>query len=382
MSKRIIAFALTVMMLFACVCLPVNAEGETESFTPALSYTKQIKVLITENYVLTDSALAPFNVDVKLLDTNVIPLDGASTEHKLTIKSISSQRDGQEAVVYDPENPEPFLDVFRFTDVDADGNIIRASLPLNIELQIDFADDRIFGELGYEVTVTGFSAAPDLGIDIGDAVAVPTSIVNTYTVDEFPSLNNLTVASLSSKKFYNDSEKPELDGVAVNVLTSSGKTGTVTYGAGNAHMFTTLPDKNQKLVVGTEEVATFFYGQLISSIPVTVEHEWSKGFVSITTDKYTTNKPGYHAIVCNGCGEAHSAANHVPNEATWTRNNDQTFVANGTESTTCLDCGATLTRDVLGSADFNEAFANYHFLKVIFEYINFLLRIISNAGIN
>ncbi len=380
MSKKIIS-VIVAIMLFASVCIPVNGAESTEEFTPALSYTKNITIIVMENNILTDSALSVFGVDVKLLDTNVVPLDGASTQHKLTVKSITSQRDGEELVTYDPENPDPFLDVFRFTETDADGNIQRVALPLNIELQIDFADNRIFGELGYEVTVSGFSTPPDLGIDLGDAVAVPTDIVQTFTVDEFPKLDAILGSDTSEKKFYTDAEKPELDGVSVDVRTSAGETGKVTYGASNAHIFTTLPDKNEKLIVGTEEIATFFYGQMISTLPVTVEHDWSKYPVSITTDKYSDNKPGYHAIVCNGCSETHSPANHVPDSDNWKSNEDQTFVANGTESTICLDCGATLTRDTNGTADYNTAFANYHFLKVLFDYINVIFRILSAVGV-
>ncbi len=392
-SKRLFASLIAAILLFTSFCIPTVAADE--EFTPALSYTKKVNIVISSSNILTDSTLSPFGVDVKLLDTNIVALDGATTEHRVTIKSISSQRDGQELVTYDPENPEPFLDVFRFTETDEDGEIIRKSLPLNIEIQIDFADDRIFGELGYEITVSGFSTPPDLGIgiDIGDSVAVPTDIVRTYTINEFPTLVSLTPTSLPSKKFYTDAEKPELDGISINVETSAGEKGSVTYGAANAHAFTTVPEKSEKLIAGTEEISTFFYGQLISAIPVTVEHDWSNGFVSITTDKYipptvdaegnsSEGKPGYHAIVCNGCGETHSAAKHVVDENAWVYNNDQTFTSNGTSSTVCLDCGATLTMDVLGSADYNTAFENYHFLKVIFDYINMILRLISNAGIN
>ena len=63
----------------------------------------------------------------------------------------------------------------------------------------------------------------------------------------------------------------------------------------------------------------------------------------------------------------------------WTYNNDQSFTSNGTESSVCMDCGAVLTRDVFNSADYNEIFANYHFLRVIFDYINVLLRLINTA---
>ena len=42
----------------------------------------------------------------------------------------------------------------------------------------------------------------------------------------------------------------------------------------------------------------------------------------------------------------------------------------------------TLTKDVMGSAQFNTAFANYHFLRVILDYVNLILRLIGGAGIN
>ena len=70
------------------------------------------------------------------------------------------------------------------------------------------------------------------------------------------------------------------------------------------------------------------------------------------------------------------------NEICWTYNNDQTFTSNGTESSICMDCGAVLTRDVFSSADYNNIFANYHFLRVIFDYINTLLRILGAAGVS
>ncbi len=374
MSKKIIAVVLTAMLLFASVCIPAGA-ADGEEFTPALSYTKTESITIYQKYTLTDSVISPFGVDVKVNDQNIVALDGASSQHSFEVVSITSQRDGSEAVAYDPENPEPFLDIFRFEEGEE-----RKDLDIKVTLKFDFASEEVFGELGYDITINGFSAPPDLGIPgIGDMVAVPTAISATGTISEFPALSTLSIANPPTKKFYTDDEKPQLDGVSVNVTTSQGKSGVVTYGPDNAHMFTTLPDKNEKLVVGTESIATFFFGKTISTVPVSVEHAWSTGFVSITTDKYSETKPGYHARVCNGCGETHSAANHIPDDANWKSNEDQSFVGNGTESTTCIDCGATLTRDVFGSADYNDAFANYHFLRVIFDYINLILRLINGA---
>ncbi len=375
MSKKFLAFLLTALLLFASLCVPVSAEGE--EVAPAMSFTKTVNVLIDAENVLTDGALAPFNVDVELIDKNIVAFDGATPEHSLEILSITSQRDGQPLVTYDPENPDEFLDIFRFPEGEE-----RKALPLNVTFKVDFAYAEVFGDLGYQITVTGFSAPPDLGISIGDMVAVPTDIVHEGEIEEFPSLQSISVANASTKMIYTDAEYPELNGVAVNVVTSTGANGVVTYANSNAHMFTTFPAKNEKLTIDANQIVTYFYGIKLTTLPITVDHDWSKYPVSITTDKYTETKPGYHAIVCNGCGEAHTAEPHVADPSLWVSNNDQTFTANGTSSQPCQICGATLTKDDFGSADYNDAFANYHFLKVIFDYINLILRIISGAGIN
>ena len=112
-------------------------------------------------------------------------------------------------------------------------------------------------------------------------------------------------------------------------------------------------------------------------IPSNHTCKYSEGFVNITTYKYTEENPGYHAFVCEGCGETHNAQHHTPKYEEWTYNNDQTFIANGTESNVCSDCGTILTRDTFGTADFNETFSDMHFFKVIFEYINMLIRLFS-----
>jgi hypothetical protein len=124
-------------------------------------------------------------------------------------------------------------------------------------------------------------------------------------------------------------------------------------------MFTCNPSKDEKLSVFSTEVVTFFAGQYLSRIPVNVDHKISDGYVCITTDYYTENKPGYHAKVCEGCGEAHDAQPHEVNPDAWTSNNDATFMNNGTESTNCLVCNAVVTRNTFGTAGFNETFADY-----------------------
>ena len=406
MSKKILSLVLIAVMLFSFASIAVHAE-ETEAPAPELSLTKKIGVTVYDDYILTEGALANFGVSLNIKDKNVVAFDGATTEHSSKILEISAARSGQEQIIYDEENPDEFLDVFRFGEDEA-----RESIAINVTMQVDFVHEEVFGDLEYEIVINGFSTAPDLGISLGDAVAVPTAITSTGSFDEFPKLKpgSLVVINASSKQFYLDSEKPELDGTSLQVTsvditrnengeivsTTDILTGTITYSSANAHMFTTVPAKENKLSVGTKEIATYFFGNQFSLIPVSVDHDWSSSYVSITTDKYSASKPGYHAIVCNGCGEAHTALPHRPeieldaagnpvldeegNEVQkWTSNEDASFVGNGTASSTCQDCGATLTKDVHGSAGFNTAFENYHFLLVIFEYINLILRFIGTA---
>lgn len=395
MSKKILSIVLVAVMLFSFTSIAVHAEETEEAPAPELTLTKTVSVTVQDSYTLTDSALSAFGVEVNINSKNIVALDGATTEYTKTITEISAARSGQSPVIYNEEDPEPFLDLFRF-ETDDEGNVLSESIAINISVKLDFVHKEVFGDLGYEVVINGFSAAPNLGISLGDAVAVPTAITYEGKFEDFPSLKDLEIVNASSKMIYLDSETVELEGTKLSITTSSGITGTVTYAPQNAHMFTTIPAKNEKIPVNTTEIVTYFSGRHLSTLPISVSHAWSTGFVCITTDKYTDNKPGYHAIVCNGCGEAHSAEEHRPevvrddagnpvldengNEIqAWESNEDASFVGNGTASTTCQDCGATLTKDVHGTAGFNTAFANYHFLLVIFEYINLILRIIGTS---
>ncbi len=400
MGKKILSIALVAVMLFSFTSIGVGAEEAA----PELTLNKTVTITVMDSYTLTDSALSPFGIDIEIDDKKVVALDGAAKDYTVTINSISAVDPATSAVVvYDEENPEEFLDVFRFENPEE-----KSSIGITIDFQVDFASKDVFGELGYTITINGFSTPPSLGIDLGNMVAVPTAIPSTGKFTEFPAVGDISILVSSTKMKYNDTEFVELEGTKLNVntvvntydnngniiATTPFSTGTVTYGQLNAHMFTTTPAKNERIPAGTSEIVTFFFGQRLTSIPVVVSHAWSDGPVSITTDKYSDNKPGYHAIVCNGCGEAHDPKPHVPTYALdefgnpildkdgnpvqdWKSNEDATFTSNGTASCTCQECGATLTKDVLGSAQFNTAFANYHFLIVIFEYINLILRIIG-----
>ncbi len=406
--KKLLSIVLVAVMLFSFASVCVSAEEPAP--TPELSYTKEVYVPISANHRLTSADGADFSVDVTIDDKNTVALDGSSVDYTVEILKIQAQKQGFERITYDEnyvdENPDdessinPFFEYMAFPEGQK-----RDPIEIYVTFKIDFTDADILGELNYTVSVKGFSSPPDLG-DLGviggliggaaDSLPIPTTESTTENLAEFPAIKSISPTFVPQKKVYLDSEMVELDGTQVAVTTTIGRSGTVTYGSSTSHMFTTLPDRSERIPEGTKAVVTYFFGHHLSTLPVVVSHDWSDGPVCITTDKYTDNKRGYHAIVCNGCGEARDAEEHNPEilldekgnpvvdkdgnpVQKWTSNDDASFVGNGTASSTCQDCGATLTKDVHNSAGFNTAFANYHFLLVIFEYINLILRIIGTS---
>ena len=403
--KKLLSLILVAVILFSFTSICVSAEEEEEAPAPRYTIIKEVTVTIPKNHRLTNENGDGFEVEIEIDDKNMVAMDGFSDEYTVEITKIQAQKDGFAKITYDPEyvdeNPDdestinPFFEYMAFAEDET-----RKDIVLYITYQIDFVDAEVFGEISYEISVSGFSAPPDLGGDLGgllggatDSLPIPTTVTSKEKITDFPAIASVNPVVSSTKMSYVDSEYVELDGTQVAVttaiytydaegnITSSTPygSGTVTYASSNAHMFSTIPAKDERIPEGTTEIATYFAGWNIATLPVVVEHDWSSGPVCITTDKYTENKPGYHAIVCNGCGEAHTAEQHRVDPESWVSNEDETFVANGTASTVCLDCGATLTKDVQSTAGFNTAFANYHFLLVIFEYINLILRIIGTS---
>lgn len=407
--KKFLSILLALTMLLSCTTLYVSAEGEGEgegesATAPALTFE------VTGTYALADNVSVTellFSYDLTIDSSKICAFDGASKDYTYEMKSIVAN-----GIDY-MTDPEAFIESFAAEDY--------AGTTLEVSFVINFESDKVFGTLDYKCNISGFMAPLAIGLGpIDDAlanVALPVEVVVAGNIWDFPAVDTVSVLERPTKQDYKDTEKFDLSGTTLAVDTikaveriektdaegniyyeyiyEPGYSGTVTYGAENANMFTCHPNKNDKLTVDASEVIAYFDGVEIAKLPVNVVHSWSNGYVSITTDKYTESKPGYHATLCDGCGEAHDAQPHIPsplldeegnvmyddegNEICWTYNNDQTFTSNGTESSTCMDCGATLTRDVFSSADYNDAFANYHFLRVIFDYINTLLRIISAA---
>lgn len=363
--KKLLSLVLVVVFISSMLCINVNADD-------SLVYKGSARIVIEETNTFDPEN---FNIVLSVNQNSIGAFDGQNNDVKCNIDSIKS-----EYIDY-ATDPDAFNAVFTAEDF--------VGAPIDVDFSFEFLSEGVFGELEYTITISGFSAPIDtgdlgglLGDSAGDiALNIPTDIVHTGTIESFPTVDfsTINVLSIPQKTVYYDSEKFDATGTKLEFSLTNGKTGVFTYNEENAHLFTFVPTNSEQLSVHDTEVATILCGGIICYTPITVKHKWSDGYVNITTDKYAENKPGYHAIVCEGCGETHDAQPHTPKNEEWTYNNDQTFVANGTESNVCVDCGTVLIRDTFGTADFNTAFADMHFIKVIFEYINVLLRFIGAA---
>ena len=399
--KKLLSVLLAAVMLFSSIGIISAVAAEP---TPALSYT------VTGTYALSGKADAQkelFNVDVVIDASKIAALDGESKAYTCTVDSVVAN-----GIDYMTDE-EAFFAAFDSEDY--------AGTNVEVTLTIDFESDKVFGTLDYTVNIMGFMEPMAIGLGpVDDAlsnVALPISVSISDNVWQFPAVDEIEILQRPTRQDYKDTEKFEFEGTEVAVKTKvatsyeevpdstgalhrvytyeEGYSGLIEYGPQTANMFTANPSKDEKLNVNVKEVIAYFDGIELAKLPVSVEHAWSNGYSSITTDKYTEGKPGYHAIVCDGCGEAHDAQPHNPSPVLdengepmldengdiicWTFNNDQSFLNNGTESSICSDCGAVLTRDTFGTADYNDSLANYHFIRVILDYINALLRIINGS---
>lgn len=382
--RKILSAVLVAVMLFSIFAINVSADAPL-SFTVTESASVSAKGSLMKEL---------FNINVTVDESKFCALDGYTDDYTITINS-ANVKDPVTAEYYDYyTDPDKFFAVFTSG---TEENPFAGAL-VEVEFTIEFASNHVFGELNYTIDISGFMEPYSIGFGpVDDAlsnVALPVEVKKTGNIWQFPAIDNITINNVPVKSNYYDTEKFDLEGTQVYVETKvataydqrtdtytyeAGKAGTVTYSEASSNMFTCNPSKDEKLSVLSTEVVTFFAGQYLSRIPVNVDHKVSDGYVCITTDYYTENKPGYHAKVCEGCGEAHDAQPHEVNPDAWTSNNDATFMNNGTESTNCLVCNAVLTRNTFGTAGFNETFADYHFILVIFQYINVILRVINGA---
>ena len=382
--KKLLSAILAAIMVFSIFAINVSADAP-------LSYTVTESAHVSEKGSLMKEL---FNIKVSIDESQFCALDGYSNDYTITINS-AKVKDPITAEYYDYYvEPDKFFGIFTSG---TEENPFEGAM-VEVEFTIEFVSNHVFGKLDYTVDISGFMEPYSIGFGpVDDAlsnVALPVEVTKTGNIWQFPSIDTLTINSVPVKSNYYDTEKFELEGTQVYVETKiataydaltdtytyeAGKAGTVTYDKENANMFTCNPSADEKLSYFSTEVVTYFAGQYLSRIPVNVEHKDSADFVCITTDLYSENKPGYHAYVCEGCGEAHDAQPHDVDPEAWVSNNDATFMNNGTESTKCLVCEAVLTRNTFGTAGFNETFADYHFILVIFEYINVILRVINSS---
>lgn len=399
--KKILSVLLVAVLLISSIGMISVAAEES---TPALTYT------VTGSYLLsgkTNVMKELFNVDVVVDSSKIAALDGESKAYTYEIDSIVAN-----GIDYMTDE-DAFFAAFDAEDY--------AGTVFEVTFTINFESDKVFGTLNYTVNASGFTEPFTVGLGpVDDALAgvsLPVNVTFTDVVWQFPAVDSIEILSKPTKQDYTDIEKIDFEGTEVVVNTKvatsyeevpdstgalhrvytyeNGYSGHVVYGKETANMFSANPSKDERLNVNTREVIAYFDGIELVKLPVVVEHAWSSGYSSITTDLYTETKPGYHAIVCDGCGEAHDAQPHNPSPVLdengepvldkdgevvcWTFNNDQTFLNNGTESSICSDCGAVLTRNTFGTADYNTSLADYHFIRVILDYINALLRIINGA---
>ena len=398
MKKSLAVLLVAVLLISSFSILSVAAPA------PGLSYT------VTGTYNLsskTDAQKELFNLDLVIDSSKIAALDGASKAYTYEVDSIVAN-----GIDYMTDE-DAFFAAFDAEDY--------SGTTLEVTFTINFESDKVFGTLDYTVNVTGFMEPLAIGLGpVDDAlsnVALPVDVSFSDNIWQFPSLDEMEILQRPTKQEYKDTDKFDFEGTKVAVKTKvatsyeevpdstgalhrvytyePGYAGIVEYGPQTANMFTANPSKDEKLNVNVKEVIAYFDGVELAKLPVHVEHGWSNGYSSITTNIYTEGNPGYHAIVCDGCGEAHDAQPHTPSPVLdengdpvldengdvvyWTYNNDQTFLGNGTESSVCADCGAVITRNTFGTADYNDSLANYHFIRVILDYINALLRIINGA---
>lgn len=391
-TSKILSLILAVCMLFSVVCVNASAaEGKT--------YTASGSYVVTNEYSFNPDT---FKATLTINQNKVCVLDGNTVDYTYDITSfkvVYVNLNGETLMADHLVDPEAFFAVFTAQEADAEyvkeynaekedtaEHIKTNDITLVTDFSINFPNKGMFGTLEYNFVIEGFSAPAtsglDFGIDLGgvaDAVKLPVDLKFSGVIDEFPSIATSTVLSKPQKTSYYDSEKFDATGLEIAIVTTDGDMGTYTYNEDTAYAFSFNPSVKENLSLYDSEVVTYLNGIEIIKTPITVNHKWSDGYVNITTDVYTETKPGYHAIVCEGCGEKHDAQPHVVDPDAWTYNNDQTFMKDGTESNICLDCGTVLTRNTHGTADYNVALGDFHFIQVILDYINMLLNIIGGA---
>ena len=389
--KKILSVLLAIVMIVSVMSVSVFAE-EPLIYTDSVSYGINPKATVDAT-----TFSASINIDYSKFSA----LDGAVVDVTGSIISVVATHISYDSSVHSADyitDPDAFFALFdkvakdvayvkeynNSVENDSDKLPDIPRVDLVVETEVSVGNPEVFGVLQYTIDVVGFSEPIEVGLgpvdDILSSVSIPVNISFPGAIEDFPTIADKNIIGRPVKTDYTDAEKFDPTGLAFELTLTNGETGTFTYSEETAHMFTCTPTSKANLTTYDSQVVIDFLGEQVCKVPITVEHQFSKHYVSITTDKYYENKPGYHALVCEGCGETHDAQAHwVEDEEAWTANGDQTFLSNGTESNICADCGTVLVRDAHGSADYNDALADYHFIRVILDYINMLLNIINGT---
>ena len=387
MRKKILSLIVALLMLVSVFSVAAYADDEGLTFVEEVGFTVSNNFSIS---ALSVGDIGGIGVEVKLNENDIAALDDGDLTHTIEVNSIEAvdvhhenarvnyetDREAFRAIFGDyavvDENGDPVIDdttgeqmIEKF-----DGTTVFATFTVH------FNSNRVFGELNYTANLNGFAAPPDIaipGVDLS-AAAIPTAIPEVGTIAGFPTVASSTLVQNDTRSTYTDIEKFDANGIVMDVTLSNGESGTITYGKNADNMLTFVPSISKPLTVDTTEVATLFMGRPLFYTPISVSHSWTPQPVQITSKLGNdTAGYGYHATVCEGCGETHLAEACVPDD-NWVFNNDATFTADGTETCHCAICGGECTRLKMGSAGYNTNFSNYHFLRVIFDYIAVLLR--------
>ena len=400
MKKLLSVLLVAVLLVSSLSVLSFAAPASTASYTVTGSYA------VPSN---TKAQKELFAIDLTIDASKVYALDGESTDYTYEIDSIIAND-----IDYVTDEDAFFA---AFTSEDYSGTV------LDVTFTINFESEKVFGELNYNIDVTGFMAPYSVGLGpVDDALAnvsLPVEVTFADTIWQFPTIDEIEVIQAPTKQEYTDVEKFSFDGTVIAVNTKvatdyeeipnasgvlekvytyeEGIEGIVEYNEDTAYMFTANPSESERLNVNATEVVAYMGGVQIAKLPIKVTHSWASGYSNITTGLWTEGNPGYHAILCDGCGEAHDAQPHnlAPvldengeplyddegNEVYWTSNNDQSFIEDGTESAKCIDCGAVVTRTAHGTADFNNgSFADLGFISTILNLISIVLNLIGSIG--
>ena len=208
--KKILSIVLSIVMLASLVCINVDASSNTYNGYASIQIDKT-------NTFNPDN----FEVTLSIDDSKIGALDGESNSFTYSLDSIRTAS----GISYN-NNPEEFFAVF--TDENFGG------VSINMDFTVTFDSDAVFGELGYIITIKGFSAPLDIGVDMGGlggllgggdteidlSANVPTDIVYKDVIPGLPTIDPSSVVILNKpeKTDFYDTEKYDLQVLSFSLL--------------------------------------------------------------------------------------------------------------------------------------------------------------------